>query len=129
MLARILLLSQLIVLAALALLHFSALEFHLYWRYVWLDAGVHFLGGMWASFLAAWLMTLSGRGISLVICVSAALLLGVAWELFEVFTGMPREANYAFDTAVDLLMDVVGGAVGALAASRVSLQYAISTER
>ena len=35
----------------------------------------------------------------------------VAWEIFEIATGAPREANYISDTALDLLMDSLGALV------------------
>ena len=43
--------------------------------------------------------------------IAGALLLGIAWEAFELVAGLVPEANYALDTSIDLLMDVIGGAV------------------
>lgn len=124
-----------IVVTGLLVAAFQALAtpFSLYWVYHWFDIPMHFLGGMFVAFLALWSAHgASERGISftsypyrrlsamLLFVVLAALIVGIAWELFEVVTGMPRELNYQFDTALDLLLDVFGGVsvVGLLYAGR-----------
>ena len=44
--------------------------------------------------------------------ILAAMVIGVAWEVFEIFAGIPREANFAFDTSLDLTMDFIGALAG-----------------
>lgn len=48
------------------------------------------------------------------------------WELFELWAGMPREANFAFDTTIDLIMDALGGICGYFLAKRVVAHDRIS---
>lgn len=96
--------TALILSALLAALHIWALEDFLYWRFVWLDIPIHFLGGLalgafFAAFLNAWRPV-----VFLLACV--AILIG--WEVFEYLIDNVREANYAFDTALDLLMGTFG---------------------
>src|SRR3989344_4920498 len=102
MVSRRLLYAQLVVVAILALLHILGLEFHLYWRFLWLDLVAHTLGGIWIGLFFFWVYTLSGRSVRVDSIIVGALLLGVGWEIFEVAAGLPREANYAFDTSLDL---------------------------
>lgn len=93
----------------LALLHILALEFFLYWTYLWLDIPMHLLGGAVVSLgllvcfprVKLWLVLL------FVLCV------GCGWEVFEWVTGILYTETAPFaDTALDLVMDLVGGAVG-----------------
>ena len=42
----------------------------------------------------------------------SVLFVSVGWEVFELAVGIPREANFVFDTILDLLMDAVGGFAG-----------------
>jgi len=114
---RALFLTQLLVITALGILHVSALYYSLYWQYVWLDTVSHFLGGLWIALAYTWIMVRFGGTAPLLKVVSAALLIGVAWEVFEVVAGIPREANWLFDTTLDLLMDTIGGTVGAFVAA------------
>ena len=107
---RTLLYAQLITLAILATLHLVGLEYHFYWRFIWLDTVSHALGGMWAAFFLFWLRMYFGYMPSVAWGIAGALILGVIWEAFELVAGLVPEANYALDTSIDLLMDAVGGA-------------------
>lgn len=110
---RALFFLQLSVIATLGLLHVGALYFSLYWHYVWLDTLSHFLGGGWIALAYGWVMLrLKGRAPSLLEMLAIIIVVGIGWEVFEITVGVPREANWTFDTAVDLLMDVFGGLVG-----------------
>ena len=107
--------AQIIVLIAVAILHITALEYKLYWYFVWLDVLAHFLGGTWAILTLMWLSTWhygSEWRFPPLLALAAALLVGVGWELFEFTIGIPRDDNFVFDTAVDLLMDTLGGMTG-----------------
>jgi cytochrome c oxidase subunit IV len=81
-------------------LQYYALETYLYWRYVWFDVPMHFLGGV---AIASLLVGFWWRFRPVVYALSFGLII-VSWEVFEFLAGMPREANYAFDTALDLLI-------------------------
>jgi len=43
----------------------------------------------------------------------------IGWEFFEFTAGVPREANFAFDTSLDLLMDGVGAFAGFMTGKRL----------
>lgn len=90
--------------ALLSGLHYWASTDFLYWRYVWIDVPIHLLGGLAiGTFVAAFLN--SWRPFLFIFC-TAALIIG--WEVFEYFLGSPKEANFAFDSALDVLMGTVG---------------------
>lgn len=113
---RSLLWAQFFVVAIIAALHLSGIEYHLYWRFLWLDLITHSLGGVWVGLFFFWVRASIGYAPRLAWGIGGAIVIGVAWEIFEVVTGMPREANYALDTSIDLLMDTFGGIVGAFSA-------------
>lgn len=100
--------GALILSAGLAVLHYYALTDYLYWQYVWLDVPVHFLGGLaLAMLLIGVLRNFHPRAF---LFLMAGVILG--WEAFELLIQTQREANFVFDTALDLLM----GSLGALCA-------------
>ena len=107
---RIFLYAQLVTLVFLATLHLLGLEYHFYWRYVWIDTISHTLGGIWAAFFLVWLRAYAGYMPTVAWGIVGALVLGVIWETFELLAGLVPEANYALDTSIDLLMDALGGA-------------------
>lgn len=111
--SRVLLFAQLIVIILLTALHITSIENDLYWRFLWLDNVSHVLGGLWASLCILWILSLRGLSPAVVWGIIGAIVLGVSWEIFEVAAGLPREANYAFDTMLDLFADVGGGVLGA----------------
>ncbi|MFA5103551.1 MAG: hypothetical protein WC525_10430 [Candidatus Thermoplasmatota archaeon] len=104
-------------LITLAIAHGIATAFFLYWKYIWLDVPMHLLGGITVvlgiASLPSFHITLLKRHETLVTSIVAVLIVGILWELFEVATGVPfTRESYVFDTSLDLLMDVFGGAVG-----------------
>ncbi|MBI2618129.1 hypothetical protein HYW58_01620 [Candidatus Kaiserbacteria bacterium] len=114
------------LLVLIALLHAAALEFFFYWTYDWLDILVHFLGGMFISLSALWFFFESGyvnlkksvRNVFLA-SIGAIIIIGIGWEIFEVLAGIPMEDNYALDTAIDMVMDILGALVASYAYLRV----------
>jgi hypothetical protein len=115
----------LIALSVLAAVHLIALEFYLYWYYLWLDIPVHFLGGVIVSlglfaatemrllFAAFWSDKFWRASI-------VVWLVMIAWEVFEVWAGIPILDNYVFDTTLDLAVGWLGGTVGFLLARRIN---------
>ncbi|PIT91186.1 hypothetical protein COU17_01610 [Candidatus Kaiserbacteria bacterium CG10_big_fil_rev_8_21_14_0_10_49_17] len=104
---------QFFLLALLAAVHFYALKYFLYWSYLWLDMFMHYLGGLWLGVIALWFFyfyTGAPRNTThaLFIALGMGLGIGGAWEVFEVFAGLPVESNYVLDTAIDMLMDTLG---------------------
>lgn len=110
------LLAALVLSALLSYLHHIALVDFLYWRYEWFDIPMHYLGGVT---LGVFLVALSPKYRPRSYMTAIAVLL-IGWEAFEYLFGMPREQNYAFDTALDLLMGTLGAAT-TYAAARLSL--------
>lgn len=101
------LLTALVLAFALAVLHTYALDAYLYWRYVWLDVPVHFLGGLAiGSFIVGFLPRFSP--LLFVLMLAGAV---IGWEVFEYFVGTPKEANFIFDTSLDVLIGTLGGMV------------------
>ncbi len=57
------------------------------------------------------------RNTMIVVTVFLALVIGIVWECYELYFGitfLSDGAAYFFDTGKDLLMDVIGGFLGAL---------------
>jgi hypothetical protein len=112
--SRALFFAQFGVVSLVGVMHVLALNYSLYWHYIWLDLPVHFLGGMWAALFFAWLCSYwplrEADGFATTMLFVLAI--GLGWEVFELFVGVPREANFAFDTGLDLLMDLCGGLAG-----------------
>lgn len=102
---------QLAVLSILAGVHITALFNDLYWIVPSLDLATHFLGGVWSALFFYWLGAVFHRVPSSVHVVALVLVLGVAWEIFELSFGISAATDYAIDTLTDLSMDVVGAIV------------------
>ena len=108
-----------ITIAIVAALHFSALQFYLYWRFWWFDILTHFLGGFWVALSFLWLFFQFGfvniiknnKTYNLAVAFLASLFVGVMWEAFEYYFGIAvtDASNYITDTAMDISFDLVGG--------------------
>jgi len=106
------------VLIVIGVIHVSAIEYSLYFYYNWLDIPVHFLGGIWVSATALWLILSkeyfsslrTNRRLLLLTLFSSALFIGLLWEAFEYVFGIAvlNPANYVPDTIKDLFTDVLG---------------------
>ena len=110
--------------SVLAVAHFLALEFYLYWQYAYFDVPLHILGGAIAA-LALFALRDLGMAVPVFLLRFPMVLLfvfvvGMSWEYFEVAAGLYRAENYAFDTALDIVMDLVGGAIGYFVGSRIT---------
>lgn len=109
----------------LAVFHYLFLELHLYWLYLWLDIPVHFLGGVtvalgFLTFLG-FFPKLVDKHFTLFRTLAFVLLVALAWEIFEVYIGIPfEEGNYLGDTVLDLIMGMSGGLAGYSVGRRVS---------
>jgi hypothetical protein len=113
-----------LVLVILIGLHVAGSYFSWYWTYPWFDHVVHVLAGLWASSVFLWLASYLNqidslkeyRAKSFLIALVSAALIGVVWELIENLGGMAMVAapNYLFNTAMDLLSDILGGVLAYL---------------
>lgn len=111
---RHLFLIQTLLIAIIGAVHIAALKLYLYWLFPWLDVFVHFGGAMWVALAAMWLLSSVHQRLSFLKVFFIIVTVSVGWELFEAWGGIPREANFVFDTSLDLLMDVLGGIMGYL---------------
>ena|SRR3989338_1591622 len=116
-----LLIAQLLLLIPLSVTTWFAVEYFLYWRLWWLDIPMHFFGGMWAGLCGLWLITRRGNSPSLALCLAFALFIGVAWEVFEYSEGIAASYHfsYPFDTAKDIVLDLLGATLGWILAKRL----------
>lgn len=118
---------QALLIFCIGAVHIIALRLHLYWLFPWLDVFVHFAGALWVAFAAVWLLGSMHQAISFAKVFLIIVLASIGWELFELWGGIPREANFAFDTSLDLLMDVLGGVVGYAFANRLIMRDRIDS--
>lgn len=105
---------QALLIALIGAVHITALNLYLYWLFPWLDVFMHFGGALWVALAAMWFLSSVHQKIPFMRVLLIIIAVSVGWELFEVWGGIPREANFAFDTSLDLLMDVLGGITGYL---------------
>lgn len=93
-------------LSALLTLHIFAMKYFWYIRFPVIDIPMHFLGGMSLAMSSLYILK-RPKYILL-----ASLLLGLAWEWFEVaynLTGWPfGTTKYYMDTSLDIVMDMAG---------------------
>lgn len=114
--------SQAAVLGIIAILYFYfGLHEHFFWTVFWWDIVLHVLGGLWVALAAAWFASLFGYRLTPLQAAICAVVVGIAWELFEYLLDIGGSAfmSYPVDTAKDLIDDAVGGALGALFLRRV----------
>lgn len=102
--------------STLAVVHVTATELFLYWRYQWLDIPVHALGGAAVAlgFFACHDLCpkYPKRLLYPIPIFLLVLLVALAWEVFELKIGIPIEDDFEIDTIIDLIMDMLGGVVG-----------------
>ena len=108
------LLGALVLSFALASLQIWALENFLYWRFAWFDVPMHMLGG--AAIATSLIAFLKERKEKELWILFALALIG--WQVFEYVFGFPKEANYALDTTIDLVVGTLGGYAAYLVARR-----------
>lgn len=98
-----------------ALLHAVFVRFFLYWQIGALDIVMHISGG--ALFVTTWYAVkragLFARYLRRVVFHPLVLLTGavVAWEVFKYAIGSTVAADYALDTAIDVVAGLGGGLV------------------
>ena len=117
------LILQLCVIGSVGVLHRIGFALYLYWVFWWYDILVHLLASAWVGLFAYWIGILCGWKRSWAPIVLFVLAIGIAWEFFESSLGMPHAANFFLDTSLDLLCDVVGGALGFFLGKRVESTF------
>lgn len=117
--------AQAFLLVLIAVTHIAAIQWSLYWHYIWLDVPVHFAGGMWLALAGAWMFLRANMKLEVTTIFSLVIILSIAWEIFELAAGVPIEESFALDTVIDLTMDVFGGILGFLIAHSLSTHATI----
>ncbi len=108
----------LVALIVLATIHLIALNFFLYWHFFWLDIFVHGFAGAIVALgiftVADFWPRFSHRWLNFIPVVTVVLVVGLAWEVFEIWNGIMIEDNFLIDFTIDLIMDIFGGTIGFL---------------
>lgn len=96
--------------------HWAALKFYFYWTIEWFDIFMHVFGGFLIGLIAVFLLlrflseeVRNNLKISFLLMISFVLIVGLAWELWEIFVGFTDIIDDRIDTIVDLIMDFIGG--------------------
>jgi hypothetical protein len=107
-----------ITLVYVVALDLIAIKLHLFSTIMWFDMIMHSSGGFFIGLFAVWVLTWKGKidfsyGQLLLIGVGTALIVGVLWELFELYTGITYffSPDYWGDNGMDIIMDLTGGLV------------------
>jgi putative flippase GtrA len=103
--------------ALVAILHYIALTFFLYWITDWFDIMMHFLGGAVIGLMVTFIFFTSGYikypndhwVVVLSVTLGAVLIVGLTWELWEIFVGFTDVLKDRNDTILDIIMDLLGG--------------------
>ncbi len=114
MTGRQLLFAQVIVLVVLFGIVIFGMSHDYLWGVAWYSATAHFLGGLWAALFFTWGQGALRLSRSVAYVVVATFVLGVCWEIFEFSIGATHFPVDTVDTIADLIMDVIGGTMGAL---------------
>jgi VanZ family protein len=119
---RLILVKEIFTTGILVLgLHLLALRFFLYWTTSWFDLLTHFLGGFLIALIMFSFMNRIQRSeekvndkLLIASVVLAVLVVGLSWELWELFTGLSDVIEDKVDAIVDLIMDLIGSVVAVL---------------
>lgn len=107
----------------MAVTHILALEFFLYWRYLWLDVPMHILGGVVAALGVFVLSDLRApipqHWFKFWPVLISVLVIAILWEIYEIKIGVLILDNYRLDTAADLSFGLLGGVIGYLIGSKL----------
>jgi len=119
---RILLTEIFFIGILVAVLHQTALSLGLYWTVEWLDILMHFLGGVLIALITL-LFIYDKKFVSFsnhhpilmfFFALTFVLIIGLAWELWELYMGMSDIKTDAVDSGIDIVMDTIGGVVAYL---------------
>ena len=113
---RILLAEIFFIGISVAVLHKIALSLFLYWNVVWFDIMMHFLGGALIALITLFFIYDSKffnfKIRKPIVIFSAAvgmtLIIGLCWELWELYVGFADIIEDRADTFLDLIMDFLG---------------------
>jgi hypothetical protein len=104
------------------LLHKIALSWALYWTISWYDIMMHFLGGFLIALIILLIISrfkiiIFNPKLIFILMMGGVLIVGLGWELFEIFFELINIKTDKLDTIIDIVMDLLG-AVAAFFYSR-----------
>ena len=99
-----------------SIMHYAALKFYFYWTISWFDILMHLMGGYLIGLIAISLLLnflnneiKNNKKIILILVLSFVLIIGLGWELWELFMNFSNILEDKLDTVVDIIMDTIGG--------------------
>ncbi len=102
--------------ALVAIMHYAALKFFFYWTISWFDIVMHLMGGFVIGLIVISILinipNLNLRNnskLALVLVLSFVMIIGLGWELWELFMEFSSILEDKVDTIIDLIMDFIGG--------------------
>ncbi len=102
--------------AQLAVVHWVAVKFSLYWEISWLDNLMHLLGGVVLVMLLYTLVDIKMIRARWVVSwrrtAGLVLLVLMGWEVLGVVMIMRFKANFIADTSLDVLFGILGSIIG-----------------
>jgi hypothetical protein len=120
--------EQFVLVTIIAILHFLALQFYLYWIFWWFDIVTHFLGGLWVGLVVLWFFLSADRhgffsrfvykNVNIIkqskiflITIISVIIVGILWEIWELLAKLVFVTDYGYflDTSLDIVMDTLGG--------------------
>lgn len=117
---RFILIKEIIGLGILiSLLNYLAIQLFLYWTTDWFDILMHFLGGLLIGLIVISVIKRFAEGDNLnknllyLSVILGVLVVGLGWELWEIFVGFTDVITDQTDTILDLIMDLIGS-IGAV---------------
>ena len=116
---RILLAEIFFVGISVAVLHKIALSFSLYWTVWWFDIPMHFLGGALMALITLFIIydskffnfSIKKPVVVFAVALGATLIIGLSWELWELYMGFTNIYEDQVDTIADLINDTLGAIV------------------
>ena len=101
--------------SVILILHLLALKLFLYWTIDWFDILMHLLGGLLIGFIMISFMkrihtetVIINKRLLTTAVILGVLVVGLAWELWELFVGLSDVIEDKLDVTIDLVMDLMG---------------------
>ena len=113
---RILLAEIFFIGISVAVLHKIALSFSLYWTVLWFDIPMHFMGGALMALITLFIIydskffnfSVKKPIVVFVVALGITIIIGLSWELWELYMGFTNIYEDQVDTAADLINDILG---------------------
>lgn len=107
----------------MAVTHYLAIELYIYWRYLWFDIPMHFIGGSVVALgylsIRDFIPKLPSAWFKFVPTIFFVFAIAITWEVFELAAGITMQNGYMVDTVADVIFGLIGGSVGYFVGSRI----------